>query len=127
MAEVGTDSQVRHGDAALDGATQDGPPAPQRLRALEHANRVRLARAELKRRLRSGELAAAEAILRCSRVTQTMTVGELLRSQRGWGPRRSALMLSSASVSERKTLGSLTERQRVMLAAMLTSGERRRG
>jgi hypothetical protein len=98
--------------------------APQRLHSLERADHVRLARADLKRRLRSGEVAAAETILRCSRDTASMTVGELLRSQRGWGPRRSALMLRSVSVSEGKTLGSLTERQRVMLAAVLTSRER---
>lgn len=98
-------------------------PAPQRLRALERANHVRVVRADLKRRLRSGEVAAAEAILRCSSDTHTMTVGELLRCQRGWGPRRSALMLRSLSVSDRKTLGSLTQRQRVMLAAVLRSGE----
>jgi hypothetical protein len=33
-------------------------------------------------------------------------------------------MLRSLSMSERKTLGSLTERQRVMLAAVLRSDER---
>ena len=123
MAEPRTDSQVRHDEAAL-GDTIGGAPHAQRLRALKGANRVRVARADLKRRLRSGEAAAAEAILRCSRDTDTMTVGELLRGQPGWGPRRSTVMLRSVSMSERKTLGSLTERQRVMLAAVLRSGER---
>jgi hypothetical protein len=97
--------------------------ARQRLLALERANRVRLTRATLKRRLRGGELAAADAILRSSRDTETMTVAELLLSQRGWGPARSAKMLRSVSLSETKTLGSLTERQRVMLAAVLGSRE----
>ena len=95
----------------------------QRLLALERANRVRLTRATLKRRLRSGEIAAADAILRRSRDTDTMTVAELLLSQRGWGPTRSAKMLRSVSLSEKKTLGSLTERQRLMLAAVLSSRE----
>ena len=95
--------------------------AHQRLLALERANRVRLTRATLKRRLRTGEVAAADAILRSSRDTDTMTVAELLLSQRGWGPARSAKMLRSVSLSEKKTLGSLTERQRVMLAAVLSS------
>jgi hypothetical protein len=97
--------------------------AHQRLLALERANRVRLTRATLKRRLRTGEVAAADAILRSSRDTDTMTVAELLLSQRGWGPARSAKMLHSVSLSEKKTLGSLTERQRVMLAAVLSSPE----
>jgi hypothetical protein len=95
----------------------------QRLLALERANHVRNARAVLKRRLRAGEVAAAEAILRGSRDTDTMTVAELRLSQRGWGPRRSSRMLRSVSLSEKKTLGSLTERQRVMLAAVLSSRE----
>ena len=102
----------------------DGP-ARQRVRALERANHVRLTRATLKRRLRAGELVAADAILRSSRDTDTMTVAELLLSQRGWGPARSAKMLRSVSLSDKKTLGSLTERQRVMLAAVLSSTDNR--
>ena len=97
--------------------------ARQRLRALERANRVRLTRATLKRRLHAGEIAAADTILCSSRDTDTMTVAELLRNQRGWGPTRSAKVLRSVSLSEKKTLGSLTERQRVMLAAVLSSRE----
>lgn len=100
-----------------------GASPQQRLLALERANHVRNARATLKRRLRASEVAAGEAILRGSRDTDTMTVTELLLSQRGWGPRRSAKMLRSVSLSEKKTLGSLTERQRVMLAAVLSSRE----
>ena len=100
----------------------DGP-ARQRLHALERANRVRLTRATLKRRLHAGEIAAADTILCSSRDTDTMTVAELLRNQRGWGPTRSAKVLRSVSLSEKKTLGSLTERQRVMLAAVLSSRE----
>ena len=95
--------------------------AHQRLVALERANRIRLARAKLKRRLRAGEVAAADAILHSSRDTDTMTVAELLLSQRGWGPTRSAKVLRLVSLSEKKTLGSLTERQRAMLAAVLRS------
>jgi hypothetical protein len=96
-------------------------PAPDRQRriALKRANRVRAARAELKQRLRSGEIAAAEVALRGSRETDTMTVGTLLLSQPGWGPSRSTSMLQSVCLSETKTLGSMTERQRVMLAAVL--------
>ena len=98
--------------------------ARQRLLALERANRVRLTRAALKRRLRAGEVVAADAILRSSRDTDTMTVAELLLSQRGWGPRRAAKMMRSVSLSESKTLGSLTERQRLTLAAALSSRQK---
>ena len=101
--------------------SRSGPSPEQRALALERANHVRLARAVLKRRLRAGEVVAAEAILRG---TDTMTVTELLLSQRGWGPRRAAKMLRSVSLSESKTLGSLTERQRLTLAAVLSSREK---
>jgi hypothetical protein len=74
----------------------------QPLLALARANHVRLTRATLKRRLRAGEVAAADAILRSSRETDTMTIAELLMSQRGWGPARSAKMLRSVSLSEKK-------------------------
>src|SRR6185437_8212157 len=37
-------------------------PAPQHMRALQQANRVRLARAELKRQVAQGELTAAEVV-----------------------------------------------------------------
>jgi hypothetical protein len=100
-----------------------GTPPQQRRLALARANHVRIARATLKRRLRTGEVAAAETILCSSRDTDTMTVTELLLSQRGWGPKRSSIILRSVSLSESKTLGSLTERQRLALAEVLGSRE----
>ncbi len=39
------------------------PAGPQHMRALERANQVRLARAELKRRVAGGEIGVAEVIL----------------------------------------------------------------
>jgi hypothetical protein len=93
----------------------------QRLLALDRANHIRGARAVLKRRLRAGEIAPADAILRGSSEIDTMTVLELLGSQRGWGPKRSSRVLRSVSLSEGKTLGSLTERQRATLVRVLGS------
>lgn len=95
----------------------------QRLLALDRANHIRVARCVLKRRLRAGEITPAEAILRASRDTDTMTVADLLQSQRGWGPKRCFKVLRVVSLSDRKTLGSLTERQRVTLAGVLSSPE----
>ena len=97
-----------------------GTPAEPHLRALERANHIRTARAELKRQLRAGQDTAAQVILRRSRDTDTMTVTELLSSQRGWGPARSRNVLLSLSLPERKTLGALTERQRLTLAGVLS-------
>ena len=92
---------------------------PQRLKALERANEVRLARAELKRRIAEGETNAAEVILSCPWEASSWTVGDLLMSQRRWGSARCRKFLSRAQIGEMKQIGSLTERQRRVLAAEL--------
>jgi hypothetical protein len=96
-------------------------PGPQRLRALERANEVRLARAELKRRIADGESSAAEVILACPWEASTWTVAELLMSQRRWGTSRCLRFLARNNISEMKQIGALTERQRNLLAAQLES------
>jgi hypothetical protein len=96
-------------------------PAPQRLRALERANTVRLARAELKRRIAEGEAAAADIILDPPDEALTWAIGELLMSQRRWGSTRCRKFLARHHVSETKMLGGLTERQRRLLADELES------
>jgi hypothetical protein len=100
--------------------TAQMPVEPQRLRALEHANAVRLARAELKRRIAEGEASAAEVILECPEAVRRWTVAELLMSQRRWGSTRCRKFLERNGVSEVKAIGSLTERQRRLLAEQLS-------
>jgi hypothetical protein len=95
--------------------------APQHLRALERANRVRLARADLKRRVAAGELTAAEVILSCPWQAHSMVISELLMSQRRWGRTRCRRLLTSLGVPENKRIGTLTQRQRIALAAMLAA------
>ncbi|HXR28364.1 MAG TPA: hypothetical protein VN772_02215 [Solirubrobacteraceae bacterium] len=104
-----------------------GPQAgPQYMRALERANQVRLARAELKRRVATGEIEVAEVILECPWEAESMAVADLLMSQRRWGQTRCRKFLAQIPMSEKKTIGSMTERQRRTLAAMLGSAERGR-
>jgi hypothetical protein len=93
--------------------------APQHMQALGRANQVRLERAALKRRVAAGEIDAGEIILACPWMAETMSVGELLASQRHWGRTRSRKFLSSVGLSETKTLLSLTERQRLVLVSPL--------
>jgi hypothetical protein len=93
----------------------------QHLRALEHANRVRLARARMKRRIASGELPVAEVILSSPWEAQSMKISELLMSQRRWGSTRCRRVLRSLNVPENKPVGTLTDRQRLALSAMLTA------
>jgi hypothetical protein len=99
------------------------PAPPQRLRALAQANKVRLARAELKRRIAEGEISAAEVILTCPTEALSWPIGELLMSQRRWGTGRCRKFLAPFQISEVKRIGTLTERQRRLLAAKLRSCE----
>jgi hypothetical protein len=99
--------------------TTQMPVEPQRLRALEHANAIRLARADLKRRVAEGGVSAAEVILECPEAARKWTISELLLSQRRWGSTRCRKFLERNGVSEIKPIGSLTDRQRHLLAAQL--------
>jgi hypothetical protein len=94
-------------------------PPPQRLRALERANAVRLARAELKRRIAEGDASAGEVILEPPAEALSWAIGELLLSQRRWGTTRCRKFLARHHISETKTLGALTDRQRRLLAEEL--------
>src|SRR5246127_523449 len=102
------------------------PTGPQYMRALERANQVRLARADLKRRVAVDDVCVAEVIMDCPWEAQSMAVGDLLMSQRRWGQTRCRKFLAQVPMSEKKTIGSMTDRQRRTLAAMLTASARPR-
>ena len=97
--------------------------APQHLQALERANQVRLARAQLKRRVAAGSMSAAEIVLACPPEAEGMAICDLLMSQRRWGRTRCRKFLAAIPLSENKTIGSMTERQRHELAGRL-NGDR---
>ena len=94
-------------------------PAAQHMRALAQANRVRLARAELKRQVADGDTSVADVVLGRPWEAESMTIGDLLMSQHRWGRTRCRRFLASVPMSETKTVGSMTDRQRRALAAML--------
>jgi hypothetical protein len=94
-------------------------PAAQHLRALAQANRVRLARAELKRQVSDGETPVAEVVLECPWEAESMYIGDLLMSQHRWGRTRCRRFLAAIPMSETKTIGSMTDRQRRELARLL--------
>jgi hypothetical protein len=110
------------GNSAVVGAGQE-----QHLRALEYANRVRLARARMKRMVGAGELSAAEVVLSCPWQAHSMSISDLLMSQKRWGRTRCRRLLVSLGVPENKQVGTLTERQRLALAAVLTAKNHRPG
>jgi len=92
---------------------------PQRLRALERANEIRLARADLKRRIAVGEISVAEVILCSPAEAESWPMSELLMSQRRWGSERCRKFLKRNEIYELKPVGTLTDRQRALLAGQL--------
>jgi hypothetical protein len=52
-----------------------------------------------------------------------MSLFDLLRCQRMWGGRRAQSFLVGSGISETKTVGSLTDRQRTAIAARLFISE----
>ena len=94
-------------------------PAPQHMRALAQANRVRLARAELKRQVAEGETTVAQIVIDCPWEADSMAIADLLLSQHRWGRTRCRRFLAAIPLTETKTVGSLTDRQRKALVAHL--------
>ncbi len=97
------------------------PPGhmPQHMEALAHANRVRLGRAALKRSVARGERSVADVIREAPWETESMTLAELLTAQRRWGRTRARKFLLPLALNENKRVGTLTHRQRLMLASEL--------
>ncbi len=93
--------------------------APQHMRALDRANRVRLARAELKREIADGSRTVADVVTESPWESESMTISDLLMSQHRWGRTRCRRFLKEVPMSENKTIGSMTDRQRSQLAARL--------
>lgn len=101
---------------------------PQHLRALEHANRVRLARAHLKRQIAAGDVEVESVVSELPWEVESMSVSELLMSQRRWGRARCRRLLLSLGIPENKKIGTMTERQRSALCGLLAArGHQPRG
>lgn len=96
----------------------------QRVGALERANHVRSARATAKRQIASGDLTAAEVILTNRWELERMSIGTILLSQPKWGRRRAHEFLQDVMLRENKPIGSMTERQRIAVAALLVTQAR---
>src|SRR5689334_23547785 len=95
------------------------PDDSQCMQALARANQVRLARAALKREISAGRRGVTEVITDSPWEVDSMSLSELLCSQRRWGRARSRKLLSSIALSEGKRVGTLTERQRRILVGAL--------
>lgn len=101
------------------GSHDGGARVQQRLDALARANRLRTARARLKRRIAAGEVSCADLVLRPSWEIERMPIAALLASQRYWGQERCRQFLRSIKMTEVKSIGSMTQRQRLVVATAL--------
>ena len=106
-------------DRDMRDAAASAAAGPQRLRALERANEIRLARAELKRLIAEGGVSVAEVLLDVPVHARSWAVGDLLMSQHRWGTSRCRKFLWKHHINETKHVGALTERQRRLLACQL--------
>jgi hypothetical protein len=73
----------------------------------------------LKRSVAAGDVGAAEIVRTCPWEAESMSIGELLRSQRRWGRTRARKFLFGIALNENRELGRLTARQRNELAELL--------
>lgn len=90
---------------------------PQQARALAEANRVRSVRARMKRDLAAGLLSVPDVLTDPD--LGRMPLGELLAAQRRWGPKRTARFLAALDMDATKRVGTLTARQRELIAVAL--------
>jgi hypothetical protein len=80
----------------------------------------------MKRAILANQIDVTEVVRDCPWEVETMSIGELLRSQRRWGRTRVRKFLTSLALNENRELGRLTDRQRNVLAAELTAKTIRR-
>jgi len=84
----------------------------QRMEALARANNIRVRRAELKRHLKTGDVTIAGVIADPPDYVMTAKVYDMLVAVPRIGRVRAGRMLTLCRISQSKTIGGLSERQR---------------
>lgn len=95
---------------------------PQHMQALQRGNKIRLARAGLKRQVANGETTVVAVLQDIPEHAEKMPVYDLLTAQHRWGRSRARKLLAVAQVREGKKLGELTQRQRLVICDLLNWG-----
>ena len=95
----------------------------ERRTALEEANRIRFARADAKRALKSGDRTIYDLLMDPSEELKGAKVEEMLLAVRGMGRVKVTRILREAGVSRSKTLVGLTHGQRDRLLEALGCDE----
>jgi hypothetical protein len=114
--------QSRRKEGEMPDEPKSRPPArsrQQRLQALQQANEIRQARAQLKRELAAGTADLALILTQPPAFLATMRVHDLLLMLPKIGPVRAGRILSQSQISQNRTVGGLSERQRSALTERL--------
>jgi hypothetical protein len=92
----------------------------QRLNSLRRANDVRLKRVALRRQVASGALHVSDVLSSRPDEALNWKIGDLLLAQPRWGANRLRKFLGYQKVSESRTVGQLTDRERERLIRALS-------
>jgi hypothetical protein len=91
----------------------------QRMEALQRANEIRSLRAQLKRDLKSGSVSLVDVIASPPEFVQTAKVFDMLLAVPKYGKVKATRFLTHCRISQGKTIGGLSDRQRAELIELL--------
>ena len=90
----------------------------QRMEALQRANSIRVRRAQLKRDLKAGTVALSDILLDPPDYVLTAKVYDMLVAVPKLGRVKAARFLNQCRISQSKTVGGLSDRQRAELIGL---------
>jgi hypothetical protein len=92
----------------------------QRMEALRRANAIRVERARLKRRLKSGDVSIGVVLAEPPEFLLTAKVFDMLLAVPKFGRVKATRYLNQCRISQSKTVGGLSERQRDELVTLVS-------
>jgi hypothetical protein len=105
----GTKTQVQAPLRSLD----------QRMEALRRANEIRVRRARLKKDLKAGSVQIESILRKPPEYVETAKVFDILMAVPKFGRVKAARFLNQCRISQSKTVGGLSDRQRAELVGLL--------
>ncbi len=91
----------------------------QRMEALRRANEIRVRRAQLKKELKAGSVQIETVLQDPPDYVETAKVIDILMAVPKFGRVKAARFLNQCRISQSKTVGGLSERQRAELVSLL--------
>ena len=92
----------------------------QRMEALKRANDIRVRRAQLKKDLKDGRVQIEDVLVSPPEYVSTAKVFDMLMAVPKFGRVKAARFLNQCRISQAKTVGGLSERQRSELITLLS-------